>query len=124
MISDQINSNCTGILWITDDKVTINHPNVYELNYLLDGLLVKTLTHNNDCESHFFLSENFGAPFFVGQIVDSDKTLKKINEQLDIIVPIVNENKEVYILNQSKKHQNLVKDLHKKYPQLTFKNIQ
>lgn len=124
-ISNFISPNCCGIIWLTQDKVDISHPSVYELNYLLDGLLIKTLsekTNDNDT-NHFFLSENFGRPFFIGHVVDSSSAVKSINDHVSMIIPLVTEKSEIYILNQTAKHQSLVKDLQKKYPQLTFKKI-
>lgn len=124
-ITGSIGPNCYGIIWITKDKVNLSHPIVYDLNYLLDGLLVQTLKEeiSNEESNFFFLSENFGHPFFVGHIIDSNNTIKTLHQHLEMMNPQLRENIEIYLLNQSGKYQNLLKDLQKKYPQLTFKNI-
>ena len=75
-LSHLVSPKTSGIIWLTDDFLGPSLVGLYELNYLLDGLLTKTLSSDqekSESKSNFFLAENFGNPFFVGHSVISNK---------------------------------------------------
>lgn len=124
-ISNLISPGCNGIIWITEGKIDLSHPYIYELNYLLDGLLLKRLAEDNNSEdhNHFFLSESFGEPFFIGHIDSKENLLKIISSHLDISMPYLENGGLVYLLNQSSGNKNLIKELQKKYKNIDFKDL-
>lgn len=125
-LSQLINPNTCGILWLTDEPLGYDSPGAYEVNYLLDGILTKTLEQANDSQvspSNFFLGENFGKPFFVGQNVIKDKKdFTKVFDTLNVASPFITEGAQVYILNKSKNTANLnvLKELKSKNKHIDF----
>lgn len=127
--SQRINTDTVGILWLTDATLAYDSPGAYEINYLLDGVLTQSLAAQTPGEeaaessSNFFLGKSFGMPFFVGHVVfKSKKDLDKILKALETAKPFIQENKQVYLLNNSEaaSSQSILKDIQKKYSDVSF----
>ena len=127
-LSQFITPQTCGIIWFTDDDLGYNSPGVYELNYLLDGLLVKAIEENAQKKevSNFFLGENFGVPFFVGHVVVKTKQdVDSIHNHFKLAESFIPDRATIYILNRSKNTANLnvQKVLTETYKHLEFKHL-
>ncbi len=133
-ISHLIKSNTAGIIWLTDDYLGPLLVGMYEVNYLLNALVTKSISVQEDhhqSKSNFFLGENFENPFFVGHSVINNKDdLKNMYKHLELSLPLFSEQSdngpiEVYIYNRSKNtaNFNVLKELSKKYSQVNFQNL-
>lgn len=124
-LSQNITANTAGILWLTDEQLDFKTPGIYEFNYLLNGVLIKSI-EKIDLEkqsNNFFLGENFGNPLFVGHIVFKDKSdLNKLYDQLKISKDFIKEDSLIYIFNKSKNtaNMNILKILNEKYKTIKF----
>jgi|GEM_PF-5455028 len=71
-----------GIFWFTNHSLTSFPEPFFDIDYLLDGLLsdhIEKVEKNEiagQFPKHFFMSNNFGRPFFVAHLVKSPATLK------------------------------------------------
>lgn len=129
-LSHLVSPKTSGIIWLTDDFLGPSLVGLYELNYLLDGLLTKTLSSDqekSESKSNFFLAENFGNPFFVGHSVISNKDdLKNMFKHIELGKPLfVDQKIEVFIFNRSKNtaNYNVLKELSNKFKDISFKNL-
>jgi hypothetical protein len=129
-LSHLVSPTTSGIIWLTDDDLNSNLPGVYELNYLLNGLLTKSIAakaSQSESNSNFFLAENFGNPFFLGHSVVSSKAdLLNMHKHIELAQPLFNDvNIEVYIFNRSKNtaNINILKELTNKYKDIQFENL-
>lgn len=125
-IADQISNQCSGILWVTNGPLDLSLPSIYSLNYLLDGLLIQRLKQEFSTLSekgHFFLSENFGRPFFIAHLKENADLLKDIEDHLKIVLPLLPAETEIYLMHQGTQHKNLLNQLQNNHPQITFKSI-
>jgi hypothetical protein len=64
-LSQKISPNVAGIIWLTDKKITLETKGLYELNYLFNGLLIKSIINREDSNNKdfFFISTSFGKEF-------------------------------------------------------------
>ena len=129
-LSQHITPETSGIIWLTDGDLDYQTPGVYEFNYLLDGMLIKTITknatNNESNKSNFFLGENFGTPLFIGHLKVTEKSdVKIMYDQMKIAISIIKENSTIYIFNRAKNtaNINILKELTNKYKNYTFKNL-
>jgi hypothetical protein len=127
-LSHLVTPHTSGIIWLTDDFLGPKLVGIYELNYLLNGLLTKSLSQkiNNDSKSNFFLAQNFGNPFFVGHcVVESKDDLQNMYKHIEVAMPLFNGMMEVFIFNRSKNtaNFNVLKELGLKFKTITFKNL-
>lgn len=127
-LSNNITPNTAGILWLTDDELNYKSPGVYEFNYLLNGILIKSLDNQtiNDQKNHFFLGNNFGKPLFLGHaVIKSKEDIKNIYEHIKISENFINENSQIYIFNKSQNTANInvLKILSEKYKNIVFENL-
>lgn len=131
-LSHLVSPTTSGIIWLTDDTLNSNLAGVYELNYLMNGLLTKSIAAKDSqskSSSNFFLAENFGNPFFLGHSVISTKEdLKNMHKHIELARPLFNGNEdaiEVYIFNRSKNtaNTNVLKELSHKYKDIKFENL-
>ncbi len=130
-LSGHITPTTAGIIWLTDKQLNFQSPGIYEFNYLLNGILLKTISqqkeeHKKPARFNFFLAENFGNPFFIGHIIVEDKDdLKKINKHFEAANSFLKEGATIYIYNKSQNtaNTNVLKELSKKYPQYEFENL-
>ena len=129
-LSHLVSPTTSGIIWLTDDALGSTLPGVYELNYLMNGLLTKSIAAKDEqikSNSNFFLAENFGNPFFLGHsVVSSKEDLKNMHKHIELAKPLFNEvDVEVYIFNRSKNtaHVNILKELSHKYRDIKFENL-
>ncbi len=104
-----ITAQTGGIVWLTDEELSINSPGVFEFNYLLDGVILKSLNQKNQNRNqHFFLGENFGKAIFIGHTVFKNKDdLKKINDHFNIASSMLLENSSIFIFNKSRNTANI-----------------
>lgn len=130
-LSQNITPETSGIIWLTDEDLNFQTPGVYEFNYLLDGMLIKSITKNseekgNHSNSNFFLGENFGSPLFVGHLKVEQKTdIQTMYKQVDIASSLIQDGSTIYIFNRSKNtaNINILKELSKKYKNYNFENL-
>lgn len=129
-LSHLVSPTTSGIIWLTDDELGPNLVGIYELNYLLNGLLTKTLStkqEQGESKSNFFLAENFGNPFFVGHSVIKNKDdFKIMQKHVELILPLFEGKKiEIFIFNRSKNtaNVNVLKELSHKFKEINFKNL-
>jgi hypothetical protein len=130
-LSQNITPDTSGIIWLTDDPLDYKTPGVYEFNYLLDGMLIKSITKNSDENHHqnksnFFLGENFGTSLFIGHLQVIEKSdIQTMYDQINIASSIIKDQSIIYIFNRSKNtaNINILKELSKKYPNYIFKNL-
>jgi hypothetical protein len=128
-LSKMITPNCSGIIWLTDKELDFEMSGVYEFNYLLNGLLTKSIANEEETneKGHLFLAENFGRPFFISHNVISDKNdLANVQKHLEVASPLFSETAEVFVFNKSNKasNKNIVKDLSKKFKNIQFENLE
>ena len=124
-LSSNITPNTAGILWLTDDDLNYQTPGVFEFNYLLNGVLIKSLDNKIQSrqKNHFFLGDNFGKPLFIGHAVIKMKDdIKNLYEHIKISENFLNENSQIYIFNKSQNTANLnvLKLLSEKYRNIHF----
>jgi len=128
-LSQHINPETRGIVWLTDELLDFNSPGAYEINYLLNGILTKSLSDSNHQDKHtnnFYLGENFGNPFFVAHAVINEKDdLSQLDDTINLAKPFITDKTQVYILNRSKNTANInvLKELGKKYQNITFAHL-
>lgn len=129
-LSHLVSPKTSGIIWLTDSYLGPGLVGIYELNYLLDGLLTKTLSSKHEdrkSKSNFFLAENFGNPFFVGHsVIEKKEDLNNMFVHIDLIKPLFEENTvEIFIYNRSKNtaNYNVLKELSGKFKNINFKNL-
>lgn len=130
-LSQLINPDTCGILWLTDDVLTYDSPGAYEINYLLNGILTKTLANEEGAGARergatFFLGENFGKPFFVGHtLIEEKKDFQKVFKSMETASPFFAAGSQIYILNKSKNTANLnvLKELKNKYKDVNFEHL-
>lgn len=129
-LSRSITPTCSGIIWLTDEHLNQSISGLYEFNYLLDGLLTKSLLDQIEREekqnNNFFFSSNFGKPFFIGHsVIKGSQDLKQIHENLKLALPLIPEDSEIFILNKSKNtaNINIEKELTQKYKNIKFEHL-
>ena len=127
-LSNNITPHTAGILWLTDEELNYKTPGVFEFNYLLNGILIKSLENQTQPlqKNHFFLGDNFGKPLFIGHAVIKTKDdIKNIYEHIKISKDFINEDSQVYIFNKSQNTANLnvLKLLSEKYKNIMFENL-
>ncbi len=130
-LSKYITPQTSGIIWLTDNYLDFKSPGVYEFNYLLDGILIKSINYHKEQtqaqrKSHFFLGENFGTPLFIGHSVISKKDdIKQMYHHFDVAKPFINKDATIYIFNRSQNTAkiNILKELQTKYKNYTFENL-
>lgn len=101
-LSQSITPDCAGIIWLTDKNLNYSTNRVYEFNYLLDGLLTKSITSGQDHNDapNLFIAQNFGDSFFVGHsVIKSINDLSKIQKHLTVVNNMITEKKFVLIYN-------------------------
>lgn len=108
-LSQSIPPECAGIVWLTDKKLDFSMRGVYEFNYLLNGLLTKSIvnvdSHNQD--GHLFIAKNFGKSFFISHnIIEKLSELDRIQKHLTVVKNSINEQKVVLIYIDSEKCDN------------------
>ena len=128
-LSQNIDLNTAGILWLTDDVLTHNTPGVYEFNYLLNGILIKSLsdsTTKSEQKANFYLGESFGRPLFLGHVVIKDKQdFDKTYNHIEIASTLIQQNSQIFIFNRSKNTANInvLKNLSTRFKDFEFKNL-
>lgn len=130
-LSKSITPKTAGILWLTDEGLNFKTPGVYEFNYLLNGVIIESLTkakeNNLPQESqNFFLSDNFESKFFIAHLViDQKQDIKKMFELLKLAKSLLSNEPQILIFNRSKNtaNVNVLKELSQKSPDIIFENL-
>lgn len=131
-LSQLIDPDTKGIIWLTDGPLEYDTPGSYEINYLLNGTLTKSIADKEEdaasksAKSNFFLGDNFGRRFFVVHRALTDKSdFKGVFKQLEIARPFMQEGGQVFILNKSKNTAglNVLKELRAKVQNVTFEHL-
>jgi len=123
-LQDALTHQISGVLWITEEKL-VDRPRPFnQLDYFLDGLLTNFYHHNSNSEvsgeKNFFISQHFGAPFFVGHLEASSQFLMQNSEDiLKIVKP--DQSKKVLVIDMAKK--GLVSNLKKSFKNLSFSEL-
>lgn len=106
----------SGIIWITENSLNYETKGVYEINYLLNGLLIQSLASGlSHPEKNLYLSENFGAPFFV--IHHSGQSLDGLYNNLSLVETNLSQKTEILFVAE-RRSENIIKayeKLAKKY---------
>lgn len=122
-----INNQVSGIIWLTDDYIDHKTPLIFEMNYLLDGNLIKAIEeHIKVARQNFFLGSSFGKPFFISHTVFKEKVdLKNIFEQIEMIQQTIELQESIYIVNKSQMTAgiNIEKELKEKFPTFHFEHL-
>lgn len=126
-----ITPKTAGIIWLTDENIDFSSPGIYEFNYLLDGMLLKSLDNQKlkeeeKAQSNFFLGDNFGSPIFLAHIKLIDKKdLNLIKSHFEAAKSFLKDDATIFIFNKSKNSANLnvLKELSQKYKQYQFENL-
>jgi len=130
-LSEHITPETSGIIWLTDDFLDYSTAGVYEFNYLLNGMLLKTISQTKEEsrkpeKSNFFLGDSFGNPLFIGHAVVKNKDdIKTVYNHFQIATPLIQKKAINYLFNRSKNTANInvLQELAKKFPEWEFKNL-
>lgn len=129
IITPLVKPHTRGIIWATKEALELETAGVYEINYLLNGLLIQSLESGlSHPEKNLFLSQNFGSPFFIGHVtLKNQNQLDSLYNHLNIVKDQLSENSEILFLCESddKEVTNLYENLTKKFSEFKFhlKNI-
>jgi hypothetical protein len=116
-ISTQIKPSTLGIIWSTPEDLTLQSQGLYEFNYLLDGIITKSLIELPSQATSFFLGKNFGKNFFILQ--NSKKN--KIEQSFNLLDSMLSANEgEVFVYPPD---NDLIVKLKKRYAIITFNNL-
>lgn len=130
-LSQSITPKTSGVLWLTDEELSFKTPGVYEFNYLLNGVIIESLTKTKENSlpkqsQNFFLSDNFESKFFIGHLVIKEKKdTKKMFNLLKLATTLMSDESQVLIFNRSKNtaNVNILKELSEKFPDIVFENL-
>lgn len=130
-LSQNIQANTAGILWLTDDYLSLKSKGLYEFNYLLNGVVIENLkiTLEQKIEQKkqsFFLGSNFENPFFIGHtVIENKKDINSLYNHLEVAKDILSHDSEIFVFNRSQNTAgiNLLKELMAKYPATKFANL-
>ncbi len=136
---EQVGPDVLGICWITRKALEERPFPFLDIDYLLDGLLTYHLRRTGQNEGstqpqrhNFFMSHNFGRPFFVAHIHATGQALKKDFASLMQLLPEHDKKKksqnaanEKIIILLEKDQQDLpeINSLKKTYPEKRFEVI-
>jgi len=131
ILQDAITPDVLGVFWLTEDKL-LNKPAPFStLDYFLDGLLTsfyqkrKGLSENREevSRKNFFISRNFGGPFFVWHLETSHKELKEELKNLMEMAKKMNTAGKRSLLVLNNKQKKDLSFLSKSWPDFNFKFI-
>jgi hypothetical protein len=126
-LSQSITPETAGVLWLTDEELNFESPGVYEFNYLLDGMLLKKLSQDQEkSKSNFYLGENFGSTIFIGHTIVKDRAdISQMYNQISLAQPMIKEQSTIFVFNKSKNtaNINLLKELSSRYKSYNFENL-
>jgi len=89
-----------GILWINSPNSLLDDPLLVPVNYLFDGLLIKSLNRWS-FSSNFILGKNFGNPFFLGLLNNKIKApTKEVDQILSIAEGLSQKSNRIVLLGK------------------------
>ncbi|MDA8791885.1 hypothetical protein N9N67_01495 [Bacteriovoracaceae bacterium] len=99
----QFDYKTRGIVWITQEPINFSTPFLYEINYLLDNLFLKSLRDPDKAKknkSNLLWAKCFGQDFFVSHLVQDPKNmLNSLNIHLNIAASrLANDEKIAYLI--------------------------
>lgn len=99
-----IDQDVAGLIWITEGPITSQEVNFKEIDYLLDGLILKELLEQKEINfsTSLFLSKSFNQHFFV---IHSSTNAREIEKQLQICPK--SQRSIIKVLNNTSKEINL-----------------
>ena len=107
-IFQQIQSHLTpqtlGVLWLTNGQMAFENKPFVQLDYLFDGVLTKFLNDNEMANnSSFFIGNQFGKPFFLGQSDYNDEKFESsLAGFLTLMKPKAEERQKILVINHEK----------------------
>lgn len=126
-LSQAITPECAGIIWLTNKKLDYSMSGVYEFNYLLDGLLTKSIASSEQSPGpNLFIAQNFGNSFFLGHsIVTNLNELDVIKKHLTVVNSMIDENKTVLFYNdvEAFSAEEIQSNLSKKFNHIRFSEL-
>ncbi|MCY4524526.1 MAG: hypothetical protein OXB84_07300 [Halobacteriovoraceae bacterium] len=130
LLQNEINPQVRGVFWISGKKL-INYPRPFHaLDYFLDGLLFNycvfkfnNLSTRAEYENkNFFVSSNFGSPFFVAHVdVLQNRPREVLDELMALARSSKNQGGSCLVLDFSQ--QDFHKYLSSKYKNFKFKKL-
>lgn len=116
-ITPFVKVHTAGIIWLTEQALTYDTKGVYEINYLLNGLLIQSLASGlSHPEKNLYLSENFGSSFFV--LHNSGQSLDSLYNNLSLVENTLSNNKEILLVAEKRSEDmiKIINQVSKKYP--------
>ncbi len=118
---DRVTPNISGLVWISDSELETTTEYFEEINYLLDGLLIKDYKKSNKkIKTRFFLGKQYGKPFFVIYMKENEYDLKEIESHLNLAFQLNETNLDVLLIDKNQKMKNDITDLSKKFKKNSF----
>jgi hypothetical protein len=102
-----IDPTILGILWITEEDFKEKEIPFYWLDYLWDGGMSRQLQDGGDIEKEqsFFVRQQFGRPFYLGQIKNSSPRLTEALDQfINLMKQAKDERKKILFLAKTQHH--------------------
>ena len=128
IINDQFTPEIVGVLWISDNELSLNLKGFEEFNYLFDGLLSQYLygeesKNNLKTDTNVFFTKNFNHHIFLIHLKSDHKIPDSLNQQLNLIEKNNNNGrKTILVFNQT--DLKLETALEKDYPSFIFRNLE
>jgi hypothetical protein len=100
-VCDKIGPDDLGIIWITSENYQDESNTLFELNYLMDGIISRSCNFNQTKKVNLYMGQQFGHPYFLSHIICKD--LNDLN-QMDDIFKFIHpeaERKRILVLNQT-----------------------
>lgn len=123
-ITPLVKPQTSGIIWMTKNVLTRETLGVYEINYLLNGLLIQSLESGlSQQDKNLYFSENFGNHFFIGHInASAGSTLESIYNFFDMVKDQLENHSEILFLceEQNKESVKIFETLEKKFHDYQF----
>ncbi len=124
---EQITFKTIGILWIT--KVELNRKLKYfeQLNYLFDGLLVKSsqdkIASSKPTPEHFFIGTSFGHPLMLIHLEAGEKKISEniFTDAMKLFQSNADENNNEILIIDECNNTKLLEKVSSQFSQFTFK---
>ncbi len=120
----KIGPEISGVFWASD-KFLEEKPSFFsEINYFLNGLLVKELkTEQKKKKQLFFLSEHFGNPFFIIYMKTPDCQFSELKQSFSLAEGFLKTKKDVLVVSGEKNSADLITGLKKNVKNFEFKPL-
>ena len=128
IVNDQFTPEIIGLIWISNDELSLNLKGFEEFNYLFDGLLSLFLygeesNKNLKNDTNIFFTKNFDHHLFIIHLKFNNQLSESLKKQMNLIEKNNNfGRKTILVYNQTS--LNLQSTLEKDYPNFVFKNLE